>query len=96
MLFDTKETDMQWLLIGGPAHGKVLNIKGGTSIRFPAEDGEDYLYCGQNYEFVDKHYRLGLCYSEGGDKVGQHEIEQLIVEKNLEPVFNVVNQGEEK
>lgn len=75
---------MQWLLIGGPANGKVLNIEAVTSIRWPAEDGEDYLYNAQEYVLKDKYYQLGKCFSEGGDMISEQEIERLIIETNLE------------
>lgn len=76
----------QWLLIGGPAHGQTLNIKAGSQVRYPHTDGEDYLYVGQVFLLDGKPYRLGVCFSEGGDKVSEAERARLIREKQLRPL----------
>lgn len=56
---------MQWLLLGGPWNGKTLWVTAGSSVRVPHEDGEEYLYAGQNYLHDGRLYRLGVCHSEG-------------------------------
>ena len=56
---------IQWLLVGGPANGKTLWIKAGSAVRIPHENGEDYLYCGENYLNAGRLYRIGICHSEG-------------------------------
>lgn len=56
---------VQWLLVGGPANGRTIWVKSGSSIRFPHSDGEDYLYCGENYLNDGRLYRIGVCHSEG-------------------------------
>jgi hypothetical protein len=70
-----------WLLIGGPAHGRILGIKGGSQVRYPGDDGEEYLYVGQTFVYEGKGYRIGRCFSEGGDKVTDHEVAALIADK---------------
>lgn len=54
----------QWLLIGGPAHGHILPIKGGSQVRYPHTDGEDYLYVAENFLHRGNVHRLGVCHSE--------------------------------
>jgi hypothetical protein len=54
----------EWLLIGGPAHGRKVNMDGRTQFRWAGEDGEDYLYVAENFAYGLNVYRLGVCYSE--------------------------------
>ena len=77
---------MQWLLIGGPAHGRVLNIKAGSQVRYPHSDGEDYLYAAQTFLHGGRAYRLGVCYSEGGAAITEIERVRLIESTRLEPL----------
>lgn len=79
---------MQWLLIGGPFHGKLLNIKGNvTQIRHPHPDGEDYLYVAQTFAFQNgKQYRLGLCHSEGANKYTDDMLATLVASSGVEPM----------
>ena len=53
----------QWLLIGGPAHGKVLNIKGGTEVLYSSDnDGAKYYsYTSRLFALEGKLYQLGIC-----------------------------------
>lgn len=53
-----------WLLVGGPAHGRILAIKAGSQIRYPHTDGEDYLYVAENFPHRGNIHRLGICHSE--------------------------------
>ncbi|MBX3589038.1 MAG: hypothetical protein KF796_20605 [Ramlibacter sp.] len=55
---------MQWLLIGGPAHGQTLRVKGGSQIRYRHSDAEEYLYCARTFRHQGREYRLGVCYSD--------------------------------
>ena len=79
----------QWLLIGGPAHGRVLGIKGGSQVRFPHSDGEDYLYVGQTYLRDGVPYRIGVCHSECSNPERQYDIRRLIHDAKLEPLAAV-------
>lgn len=45
---------IQWLLIGGPAHGKTLSIKYGGKVAY-----DDALYMGENYHHDGRLYRIG-------------------------------------
>lgn len=51
--------DQKWLLVGGPAHGKMVWVKGGKSILWPL-DGCGYAeYVGRDVLFEGVYYRIG-------------------------------------
>lgn len=82
-------SSIQWLLIGGPAHGKAFNIKGGSSIRYPHTDGEDYLYNGATFVLRGKDYRLGVCHTEGGQSYSDDMKATLIESSGVKPIDTV-------
>lgn len=57
---DKATENVQWLLIGGPADGKTVWVKAGTSVRWRGSDGKDYKYRGQNYLEGGRMYRVGV------------------------------------
>lgn len=78
-------TAIQWLLINGPAHGRVAHIKAGSQVRWPGADGEEYLYVGRNFLHNGDLYRVGMCHSEGKEP-GDLEIARLIEQAALAPL----------
>lgn len=82
---NTATQPIEWLLIGGPAHGKKLHVKGGSQIRYPHDDGEDYLYVAQTFVHVGKSYRLGMCFSEGVGRYSDDMLATMVQQTGLEP-----------
>jgi hypothetical protein len=76
--------NIQWLLIGGVAHGKTLWIKGGNSVNFPIENSfAVQQYVGENYVHDGQLYRIGL-HNPTIEEV--KKIPLLITEVKLEPL----------
>lgn len=80
---------IQWLLVGGPAHGRTLWIKAGTSVQWGADDGTVYLYEGRDFAHGAVRgalYRIGVC--TGGGDVDMDQVPRLIAETGLQPHWN--------
>lgn len=77
---------VQWLLIGGPAHGKLLWIKAGAQLRYPHTDSEEYLYVAENFAHRGKQYRLGVCTSAGGARYSADMMATLIELSHVQPL----------
>lgn len=84
---------VDWLMIGGPLHGKKLRIKAGSQIRYPHDDGEDYLYVAQTIVHEGKDYRLGMCFSEGVDRYSDDMIATMVQQSGMEPMPPEAAQG---
>lgn len=79
----------QWLLMGGPAHGKVIEnnffgMGAGSSIYYPIGEEKTCLYTLRDYVFNGAKYQVGVCSLAHANELSNNEIERLIIEKNLE------------
>lgn len=73
--------EVQWLLIGGPQHGKTIWIKSGSRVAFFTGLDEVLHYEGENRLCDGKLYRLGR-FSPSAEQVDQ--IDNLIKAVGLE------------
>lgn len=53
------ELPTQWLLVGGPAHGKTIWVKGGESVMWAVYDGKHIQYRRQVVLFEGEYYCIG-------------------------------------
>jgi len=51
---------IQWLLIGGPGHGKNLWVEGGNSVLYSETGFNQHQYDGKDYLTDGKLYRIGV------------------------------------
>lgn len=51
--------DQKWLLVGGPAHGKMVWVKGGGSILWALDGGGHTEYKECDVLFEGSYYRIG-------------------------------------
>lgn len=76
----------QWLLIGGPGHGKNLWIKGGNSVLWAGTGFEQHQYDGKDYLTDGKRYRIGV-HNATAEQMAK--IPLLIKEIDLEALSNI-------
>lgn len=50
----------EWLLIGGPADGKKVTVLHGETVKWAGDNGEDWMYQGQNYLHRGRLFRIGV------------------------------------
>lgn len=73
----------EWLLIGGPANGKKVTILHGETIKWPGDNGNDWLYQGQNYLHRGRMYRIGVVDANDTDP---SKAARMIDETGLRPI----------
>ena len=71
---------IQWLMLGGPGHGKTVWIKAGGAVLYPGPRGRlPTHYQGENYLYNGRLYRIGRC----DEKVSEALIDGLIQDTKL-------------
>lgn len=71
---------IQWLLLGGPGHGKTVWIKAGGAVLYPGPRGKmPTRYQGENYLYNGRLYRVGRC----DEKISEALIDGLIQDTKL-------------
>lgn len=77
---------IQWLLIGGPGHGKTGWVKAGANVLYPGPRGKlATRYQGENVHSEGRLYRVGRCglpIPEGAETC----VYSLIRSTKLEPI----------
>jgi hypothetical protein len=77
---------IQWLLIGGPGHGKNLWVEGGNSVLYSETGFNQHQYDGKDYLTDGKLYRIGV---HNATAEQMEKIPLLIKEINLEALSNI-------
>ncbi len=49
-----------WLLVGGPANGKIVHVKGGVTVLWQDDNGKVFEYVGRSYGLDGAVYRIGV------------------------------------
>lgn len=74
----------EWLLIGGPADGKkVMILLHEETLKWPTENGNEWLYQGYNYLHRGRVFRIGIIDT---NDVEESKVARMIDETDLWPI----------
>lgn len=75
--------NIQWLFVGGPAHGKTVWVKAGNSVRWADDDGKEHKYRGHDYRLDGKFYRVG---ARSVEDIQDGEVRSMLRAAAVEPI----------
>lgn len=82
-------SDRQWLLLQGPAHGRVVRVRGGnvrTAVSVHLAGSGPALYIACAFAHNKKVYQVALCAEAGTRGLPEdHEVCRLIESTNIQP-----------